>query len=425
MKNLTITICLWLFAGLGAIAQTGNTHTVKRGESFALITKRYGITEEQLKAANPNKTVCYVGLKLELPKNPASQGTNSQVESNKTAAQSEHSLADTGKQTAKVENSHPKKKKKEFWKGIGDFFSGMGDVVVAVADGLSETGLIDNTGNVGTYIGGTADIVNLTRGTQSNYLGEATNGEYNSNGGNEDDVTVEKASTFVNSRLGKYDLSSIKEIDRRLAALRAEDEKLERQKSWSSMKNYNYANGKSQSEKRKLRKEKTDEIKKQTQDYLKTVPKEKRGKMSAYKIMQNSQKMSRNYSNSNYVGIKINGEQTLAIAQRQSEIQKEIKEYLKIKAELLNDPDIINEKSAFEKERSKRDKVNHDPKVRAARQKAANIRNYQKSQDIANDRAWKLRNDPTYMPEYVGEEREKKAKEFEEQGEYYRNKINE
>lgn len=196
MKKLTITICLWFFLGMSVFAQTEAIHTVKRGESFALIAKRYGITEEQLKAANPNKTVCYVGLKLELPKNTASQGTDLQVDGNDTAAQSESSFADTGKQIANVESSHPKKKKKGFWKGIGDFFSGMGDVVVAVADGLSETGLIDNTGNVGTYIGGTADIVNLTRGTQSNYLGEATNGEYSSDGGNNTD---ESSSTMATS----------------------------------------------------------------------------------------------------------------------------------------------------------------------------------------------------------------------------------
>lgn len=173
MNRLTFIFFFWMLAGLGLYAQTTTMHTVKRGESFASIAKHYGITEEQLKAANPNNTVCYVGLNLALPAVEPSQQTVAD------ATSSADTSAATDSQIAQAEKPHKKKKKKKFWKNVGNFFSGLGDVVVAVADGMSESELLDETGNVGTLVGGTADIVNMTRGGQSNYLGEATNGEYN------------------------------------------------------------------------------------------------------------------------------------------------------------------------------------------------------------------------------------------------------
>ena len=42
-------------------------HTVERGETLASIAKKYGLTEGQLKAANPNMTMCFAGVWLTIP----------------------------------------------------------------------------------------------------------------------------------------------------------------------------------------------------------------------------------------------------------------------------------------------------------------------------------------------------------------------
>lgn len=42
-------------------------HTVERGETLASIAKKYGVTEGQLKAANPNMTMCFTGVRLTIP----------------------------------------------------------------------------------------------------------------------------------------------------------------------------------------------------------------------------------------------------------------------------------------------------------------------------------------------------------------------
>ena len=49
-----------------AIAQQ-KEHIVKRGETLASVAQTYGLTEAELKAANPNLTVCFAGVKLKIP----------------------------------------------------------------------------------------------------------------------------------------------------------------------------------------------------------------------------------------------------------------------------------------------------------------------------------------------------------------------
>ena len=51
-----------------ASAQTSQTHIVKRGETFASIAAKYGITESELRADNPNAKNCYAGTKLNIVK---------------------------------------------------------------------------------------------------------------------------------------------------------------------------------------------------------------------------------------------------------------------------------------------------------------------------------------------------------------------
>ena len=48
-------------------AQKAEQHIVLRGETFASIAKKYGITEQQLKNANSRHPTCYAGLKLTIP----------------------------------------------------------------------------------------------------------------------------------------------------------------------------------------------------------------------------------------------------------------------------------------------------------------------------------------------------------------------
>ena len=43
-------------------------HVVQRGEDFATIARKYAISEQELKDANPTSKVCYAGLKLIIPK---------------------------------------------------------------------------------------------------------------------------------------------------------------------------------------------------------------------------------------------------------------------------------------------------------------------------------------------------------------------
>lgn len=76
MNKLHIIILLISFTLFSLIttAQSDKTHTVKRGETFASVAQRYGITEQEIKGANPDEDVCYVGLKLIIP-TPGSTST--------------------------------------------------------------------------------------------------------------------------------------------------------------------------------------------------------------------------------------------------------------------------------------------------------------------------------------------------------------
>ena len=51
-----------------SVAQTAKTHTVQRGETIESIARKYNVTVDALKQANPNvKQTIYVGLKLNIP----------------------------------------------------------------------------------------------------------------------------------------------------------------------------------------------------------------------------------------------------------------------------------------------------------------------------------------------------------------------
>lgn len=66
MKKLFITLLLSLGICTSAIAQQ-TEHQVRRGETFASIATRYGITEDALRKANADKKTAYAGVKLKIP----------------------------------------------------------------------------------------------------------------------------------------------------------------------------------------------------------------------------------------------------------------------------------------------------------------------------------------------------------------------
>lgn len=151
MKRLLLLLAAVVCTSLHA--QDVRQHTVQRGETFAVIARRYGLTEDEVKAANPNHSVCYVGLKLQIPAKPTEAPAETEGEP----------LAATA--TDETEGEAPAKRRssrRAFWKGVGDFIVGM-------AEGMNESGLLEETGEAGALIGSTADLVNSVRGEESHY----------------------------------------------------------------------------------------------------------------------------------------------------------------------------------------------------------------------------------------------------------------
>lgn len=75
LKKLRILLLLvFMTVATAVMAQESKEHTVARGETMASIAQLYGLTEEQLKAANPNASMCFAGMKLVIP-DPAAATT--------------------------------------------------------------------------------------------------------------------------------------------------------------------------------------------------------------------------------------------------------------------------------------------------------------------------------------------------------------
>ena len=64
LRNLLIFLAMLLCQTV--LAQQ-REHTVERGETLASIAEKYGLSEAQLIAANPNMTRCFAGIKLVIP----------------------------------------------------------------------------------------------------------------------------------------------------------------------------------------------------------------------------------------------------------------------------------------------------------------------------------------------------------------------
>lgn len=203
MRKLIIYLATVIFSFPTLLnAQEKKQHIVKRGETFALIAQRYGITEQELKEMNPNRTTCYVGLKLQLPAK---------------ATDTPQTLISETPKESNLEKKSFLEKVGNIATSIGEITSDVGDVVVDVTSGLNEAGLLDKTGDAGVVLAGTADIVNLTRGENSNFLETAVPESVNSY-----DDSVEN--TEYQEIEINYDATTIEEIDRQIAALRRQDE---------------------------------------------------------------------------------------------------------------------------------------------------------------------------------------------------------
>lgn len=91
-----------------AYSQSSQIHIVKRGQTFAVIASMYGLTESELREANPNAKNCYAGMKLKIIKNAPiinkltettsnSVSSISQRSSNKEVDNTPNTLLDLGR----------------------------------------------------------------------------------------------------------------------------------------------------------------------------------------------------------------------------------------------------------------------------------------------------------------------------------------
>ena len=65
MRRIATALFLFLLS-MNLLAQQ-REHVVQRGEDFGTIARKYGITEQELMAANPSSKACYAGRKLIIP----------------------------------------------------------------------------------------------------------------------------------------------------------------------------------------------------------------------------------------------------------------------------------------------------------------------------------------------------------------------
>ncbi len=80
MKRTILSLIICLCTVVATYAQTQQTHVIQRGETLSTIAKKYGLSEEQLKAANPDtQEFFYVGMKLVIPTVTQSVTSSSEI----------------------------------------------------------------------------------------------------------------------------------------------------------------------------------------------------------------------------------------------------------------------------------------------------------------------------------------------------------
>lgn len=116
MKKRIICSALIVLCTTLCLAQTERTHTIMRGETLESVAKKYGISLEELKNANPGaEKVFYVGMSLRIP----------------NSAENKHSVTITGNEpveTIEPTNNPTNSHKKEGMYALGGSGTITGDV---------------------------------------------------------------------------------------------------------------------------------------------------------------------------------------------------------------------------------------------------------------------------------------------------------
>ncbi|MGN0280766.1 MAG: LysM peptidoglycan-binding domain-containing protein [Prevotella sp.] len=111
MSSYRICItALFMFLTIIINGQETYKHTVKRGETFASVAKKYGITEQQLKTANSSSKTCYAGLILTIPKVNVSNKTETVKNKAKTSYSNTTKANNKGKRNVVPNNNVIKKR---------------------------------------------------------------------------------------------------------------------------------------------------------------------------------------------------------------------------------------------------------------------------------------------------------------------------
>ena len=119
LKNLLIILAMLLCQTV--LAQQ-REHTVERGETLASIAQKYGLSEAQLKAANPNMTMCFAGVRLVIP------------DPNAPAAASEEASDDSPKKKSKANSGNKEKNDTTNHKGrLGKILKSAGKTLTKAA----------------------------------------------------------------------------------------------------------------------------------------------------------------------------------------------------------------------------------------------------------------------------------------------------
>ena len=145
------------------MAQEEKEHTVARGETMASIAKLYGLSEEQLKAANPNATMCFAGMKLVIPDPSSPQLHNS---------------------TTPQKDTDGKKDKKDKKDDDDDKGGGLKKLINSVGDALGDAAKV-----TGTVISAAA-VTKLHGGSTYDVIANSIEAVSNKKEGKKNDFTI-------------------------------------------------------------------------------------------------------------------------------------------------------------------------------------------------------------------------------------------
>ena len=148
-------------------------HKVQRGETYASIAQKYGVTEAALRKANGNKATAYVGMTIKIPQAKTTTAVKNQQNTTQvTAVSTNQPTAVPKKENAKPvkvektiastkrskltdeERAERKARRKARWQAFGSALSGVGKALSATASGLSAANDVSQNG------GSTLDAIN-------------------------------------------------------------------------------------------------------------------------------------------------------------------------------------------------------------------------------------------------------------------------